>query len=102
MKKLQIAMLVLAALAAVVYWGSRVPAEPTMVIHGVVVSTEDLDARGLRAIKVRFDNGEERVIETLVPFFVKPGYDVRVGIFRSPLFGAKFDLLPGTAANAEN
>jgi len=94
MKKLQLAMTALALVAAVVYWGSRIPAEPTTTFMATVVSVVELDAKsGKRAVTVRYANGEEKVIETLRVNFLKPGYSVRVAIYKTPLFGETFDLL---------
>lgn len=73
---------------------SRVPATPTITVVAEIVKLEDVPGgKGHRLITIRFADGQERTIETLAPFFFKPGYKAKVGIFERPLFGDVYDII---------
>lgn len=76
---------------------SKVPPKPGYVLQAEVVHLEDVPGgNGLRRITVRFEDGEERVIETLTPFFFKPGYSANVGVYERTLFADVYDIVNGS------
>ncbi|TNE63469.1 MAG: hypothetical protein EP335_09345 [Alphaproteobacteria bacterium] len=82
----------------VLWYVQRVPDKPARVVEVTVLALEDApDGIGARHITVRFPDGTERVIETLAPFFYKPGYIARVGIFERPLFEDVYDFVADPA-----
>jgi len=85
---------VLLAVAVGAWFFSRVPAEPSITVVAEIVKLEDVPGgKGYRLITVRFADGQERKIETLVPFFFKPGYKAKVGIFERTLFPDVYDIV---------
>ncbi len=73
---------------------SRVPSQPSITVVAEIVKLEDVPGgKGRRLITVRFADGQERTIETLAPFFFKPGYKARVGIYERPLFDDVYDIV---------
>jgi len=63
------------------------PEDSARILTVEVIALEDVpESRGLRRITVRFEDGRERIIETLVPFFFKVGYKARVAVHERYLF----------------
>ena len=74
-------------LLIVVWFLWHTPAEPSSIVSAEVVALEDVaNGNGLRRITVRFEDGTERTIKTLVPFFYKPGYKARVAVHERYVF----------------
>lgn len=91
---LLIATIMAALLAAGGWYLSRLPAKPSITMVAEIVKLEDVpDGKGRRLITVRFADGKERTIETLAPFFFKPGYKAKVGIFERTLFPDVYDIV---------
>ncbi|WP_020398478.1 hypothetical protein [Kordiimonas gwangyangensis] len=84
------AALLIVVLAA--WFTFRLPEVPTRVVTAEVVSLEDLEG-GWRAITVKFKDGRLERIETLTPFFFKPGYPVHVGVYERLLFADHYDIV---------
>ncbi|WP_286829156.1 MULTISPECIES: hypothetical protein [Kordiimonas] len=95
MKKLLVASLILvAAILGGLWTFAQVPAKPSITMVAEVVKLEDVrGGKGRRLITVRFADGQERTIETLAPFFFKPGYKAKVGIFERTLFPDVYDIV---------
>ncbi|NVJ98966.1 MAG: hypothetical protein HWE25_12495 [Alphaproteobacteria bacterium] len=95
MKKQQIFGAVLVAVVLCgLWWFSRIPAKPSITVVAEVVKLEDVPGgKGKRLITVRLGGGQEMMIETLAPFFFKPGYKAKVGIFERTLFPDVYDIV---------
>jgi hypothetical protein len=85
-----VAALLIVVLAA--WFTLKLPEIPTRVVTAEVVSLEDLED-GWRVITVRFEDGRLERIETLVPFFFKPGYKARVGIYERVILPDHYDIV---------
>lgn len=73
---------------------SAVPDHPTHIVEAEVLSLRDVpDRPGRRIIAVRFEDGRELEIETLTPFFYRPGYTAKVGVFERTLFPDVYDFV---------
>ncbi|WP_417449421.1 hypothetical protein [Kordiimonas sp.] len=90
--------LLFAALLVVgaVWFAFRLPDAPTRVVSAEVIALED-GAEGWRTITVRFPDGRTRKIETLAPFFFKPGYTAKVGVFERYLLPDHYDIVAESA-----
>lgn len=97
MKKLAIGAILL--VVAVGLWqAAQVPTQPTRILEAEVLSLVDVPERpGRRVITVKFEDGHEEAIETLTPFFYKPGYTARIGVFERTLFPDVYDFVSGSA-----
>ena len=80
-----------------VWFAFRLPEAPTRVMTAEVVALED-GVGGWRTITVRFENGRIEKIETLAPFFFKPGYKARVGVYERYLLPDHYDIVADRAA----
>lgn len=102
MKKKLIILLCLVGLVSVALWQfSRRPAKPVLTFNVEIVSLRQAgDSSGWRHITVRFQNGEERTIKTLTPFFFKPGYTARIGVYERFLFPDIYDFVSQSAGDA--
>lgn len=95
MKKQQIFGLALVGAILLAGWYfSQVPTKPTLTVVAEIVALEDVPGgSGRRLITVRFADGSERTIETLAPFFFKPGYKAKVGVFERTFFDDVYDII---------
>lgn len=72
----------------------QTPSKPDRTIKVSIVSLEDIeDGNGLRHITVRMPDGDEVLIETLVPFFYKEGYEAKLAVYERFLFPDIHDLV---------
>lgn len=86
-------LLVMALLLVGVWVLARVPEAPSRTMVAEVISLQEVDGKGRRLIAVKFENGEEKVIETLAPFFFRPGYKAKVGVFERTLFPDVYNIV---------
>ncbi|NVJ69380.1 MAG: hypothetical protein HWE08_03440 [Alphaproteobacteria bacterium] len=95
MKKQQLFGLLLAGACLFgVWYFSKLPTKPTLTVVTEIVALEDVPGgNGRRLITVRFADGSERTIETLAPFFFKPGYKAKVGVFERTFFDDVYDII---------
>lgn len=97
MNKLVIGVVLLVAVAAI-WFLSQVPEQPSVTVEVEVISLADVPGKpGRRVITVRFANGREEAIETLTPFFYKPGYTAKVGVFERTLFPDVYDFVSASS-----
>jgi len=96
MKKLVIGAILL--VVGVGLWqASKAPAKPSRIVEAEVLSLVDVpDRPGRRVITVKFEDGREEAIETLTPFFYKPGYTAKIGVFERTLFPDIYDFVSGS------
>lgn len=85
-----VAALLIVVLAA--WFTLRLPEVPTRVVTAEVVALEDGE-NGWRTITVKFEDGRVERIETLAPFFFKPGYKARVGVYERLLLPDHYDIV---------
>jgi len=84
----------LTLLAVVVWLLGKTPAEPSYILQAEVLALYDVEgSHGLRGIIVKFPDGSERTIETLVPFFYKPGYSANVAVYERILFADLYQIV---------
>jgi len=93
-KKILIPGLFVVAITVWFIW--LTPAKPTRTIAAEVIALENvIGGRGLRRITVRFEDGREHTIETLAPFFFRPGYKATVAIYERLLFSDIYEIISG-------
>lgn len=93
MKKMLVGLLVFAA--AFLVWDYQVPETPVRVIRVEVISLKASDkGSGWREITVKLPGGREQVVETLTPFFYKPGYLAHVAHYNRHIWPDVYDFVP--------
>lgn len=97
MKK-ELIFVLIVGLALLLYDYQR-PTEPGEVYEVRVVSLADAPrGSGWRLITVELPDGTRRMVETLAPFFYKPGYPAYIGVYRRKIFADIYDFV----AESEN
>jgi hypothetical protein len=97
MKNLLIGLLVLAA--GMLIWDYQTPEKPNRVIKVEVIALKASEkGDGWREITVRMPEGNEQVIETLAPFFYKPGYLAHVAYYNRYIWPDVYDFVPTVEA----
>ncbi|WP_417459501.1 hypothetical protein [Kordiimonas sp.] len=86
-------------LIAAAWFSIKIPDVPARVVTAEVVSLEDGEG-GWRTITVRFDDGRIQAIETLAPFFYRPGYKVKVAVYDRLLLPDHYDLVSDSKAQS--
>ena len=72
----------------------RVPSGASQIVEVTIISVADApQGNGWRRIVVKMPDGSERAIETLVPFYYKPGYGAHVGIYPRIFFADIYDFV---------
>ncbi|WP_262692317.1 hypothetical protein [Kordiimonas aestuarii] len=75
-----------------VWFAFRLPDAPTCVVTVEVIALDD-GTDGWRSITVRFPDGRVEKIETLTPFFFRPGDTAQVGVFERYLLPNHYDIV---------
>jgi hypothetical protein len=93
-KQAILALVAIVCALIVLYSLSRVPEHPARVLEVEVLALRDVPEQpGRRVITVKMENGSTREIETLTPFFYRPGYTASLGVFERTLFPDVFDFV---------
>ena len=90
-----VAALLIVLLAA--WFTLRLPEVPSRVVPAEVISLEDGED-GWRIITVKFKDGGVERIETLAPFFFKPGYTAYVAVYERFLLPDHHDIVSAPEA----